>query len=54
MEVFGELRFELAEAARSIDAVVGGSTPQMVEAWSEFEYGSLCDSIYRSRSLLPI
>jgi hypothetical protein len=39
MDVFGQLRFELAEAARSIDAVLGGSTANMVEAWSEYEFG---------------
>jgi len=41
VEVFGQLRVELAEAAKSIDAVIGGSTVHMVEAWSEFEYGYL-------------
>ncbi|KAH9965491.1 isoprenoid synthase domain-containing protein [Russula dissimulans] len=41
VEVFGQLKFELAEAAKSINAVIGGSTANMVEAWSEFEYGYL-------------
>jgi len=52
MEVFEQLRFELAEAARSINAVVGGSTANMVEAWIEFEYGYLCELI--NHSLFPI
>ncbi|KAH9965489.1 isoprenoid synthase domain-containing protein [Russula dissimulans] len=39
MDVFGQLRFELAEAARSINAVVCESTANMVEAWSEYEFG---------------
>jgi len=39
VEVFGQLGFELAEAARSINTVVGGSTANMIEAWSECEFG---------------
>jgi len=42
MDVFGQLRFELAEAAKSIDAVVGGSTANIIEAWSEYEFGYMC------------
>ena len=43
VEVFGQLRSELAEAAKRINAVVGGSTVNMVEDWSEFDYGYLCE-----------
>jgi len=39
MEIFGQLGFEIAEARRSIDAVVCGSTANMIEAWTEFEFG---------------
>ncbi|KAH9965493.1 isoprenoid synthase domain-containing protein [Russula dissimulans] len=39
VEIFGQLRFEIAEAARSIDAIVRGSTANMIEAWTEFEFG---------------
>jgi len=42
MDVFGQLRFELAEVAKSVNEVVGGSTANMIEAWSECEYGYMC------------
>jgi hypothetical protein len=39
MEIFGQLGFEIAEARRSINAIVRGSTANMIEAWTEFEFG---------------
>jgi len=39
MDVFGQLRVEIAEAERCINTVVHGSTANMVEAWSEYEFG---------------
>jgi len=38
-DVFGQLKFDLADVAKCIDAVIGGSTANMIEGWSEFVYG---------------